>query len=199
MAALLVQAGLNVHAYTLNFGTAGIPEYPYAEQVAQFLNIPLVSVDATPRRIRQALLPTAQALDLPFGDGVSVPLYLLCQAASQETRVIFNGEGGDQLFAGWTNKPLIAAGVYQAKHPAGETLEQQYLRTFHRLCGYEASLFQPDVAAHIKAINPQDWLQDALEPTSNGSLLHRLRCANLLLKGHKTFIPVPHTWDLPTA
>jgi len=189
VAALLVQAGLKVRAYTLDFGTAGIPEYPYAEQVAQFLNIPLVKVDATPRRIRRALLPTAQALDLPFGDGVSVPLYLLCQAASQETRVIFNGEGGDQLFAGWTNKPLIAASVYQAKHPVGETFEQQYLRTFHRLWGYEASLFQPDVVAHIKAINPQDWLQDALQPTSNSYLLHRLRRANLLLKGAQNIHP----------
>jgi asparagine synthase (glutamine-hydrolysing) len=118
VAALLVQAGVKVRAYTLDFGDAGIPEYPYAEQVAQFLNIPLVKVEATPPRIREALVSTVQALDLPFGDGVTVPLFLLAQAASQETGVIFNGEGGDQLFAGWTNKPLIAAGVYNAEHPA---------------------------------------------------------------------------------
>jgi asparagine synthase (glutamine-hydrolysing) len=51
VAALLVQAGVKVRAYTLDFGDAGIPECPYAEQVAQFLNIPLVKVEATPRRI----------------------------------------------------------------------------------------------------------------------------------------------------
>ncbi len=110
VAALLVQAGVKVRAYTLDFGTAGIPEYPYAEQVAKFLQIPLVKVKATPKEIKKALIPTVQALDLPFGDGVTVPLYLLSQAASQETKVIFNGEGGDQLFAGWKNKPLITAG-----------------------------------------------------------------------------------------
>jgi asparagine synthase (glutamine-hydrolysing) len=118
VAALLVQAGVRVRAYTLDFGLdfgeGSLPEWPYAEQVAQSLGIPLVKVEATPRCIREAVSATARALDLPFGDGVTVPLYLLNQAASQEVGVIFNGEGGDQLFAGWTNKPLIAASLYQS-------------------------------------------------------------------------------------
>lgn len=120
VAALLVKAGVKVRAYTLDFGEAGIPEYPWAEQVAYSLKIPLVKVDARPHRIKQVLHSAVKALDLPFGDGVTVPLYLLNEAASQETDLVFNGEGGDQLFAGWTNKPLIAAGIYQAANPAGD-------------------------------------------------------------------------------
>ena len=97
-----------------------------------------------PRRIQAALIPTIKALDLPFGDGVTVPLSLLCQAASQDTGIIFNGEGGDQLFAGWTNKPLIAASIYQSEHPDDyQSFADHYLRTFHRLWGYEAQVFQP--------------------------------------------------------
>jgi asparagine synthase (glutamine-hydrolysing) len=189
VAALLVQAGVKVRAYTLDFGSAGIPEYPYAEQVAEFLNIPLTKVDASPRCVLPALLPAVQALDLPFGDGVTVPLFLLSRAASQETRVIFNGEGGDQLFAGWANKPLIAAGVYEAKHPAEESFGQQYLRTFHRLWGYEDQLFQAAVSAQVQQLAPQDWLQDALAPNFSISLLHRLRRANLMLKGAQNIQP----------
>ncbi|MEB3178389.1 MAG: asparagine synthetase B family protein, partial [Nostocaceae cyanobacterium] len=190
VAALLVQAGVKVRAYTLDFGENGIPEYPYAEKVAEYLGIPLVKVEASPRRIQKALIPTVQALDLPFGDGVTVPLYLLTQAASQETQVIFNGEGGDQLFAGWTNKPLIAAGVYQTEHPAGqETFIQHYLRTFHRLWGYEAQVFQPEVYTQIQNIQPQDWLLEALDPTFSTSILHRLRRATLMLKGAQNIHP----------
>ncbi|MDZ8183555.1 MAG: asparagine synthetase B family protein [Nostoc sp. ChiSLP02] len=190
VAALLVQAGVKVRAYTLDFGNAGIPEYPYAEQVAQFLKIPLVKVAATPKQIENALMPTVQALDLPFGDGVCVPLYLLCQKASQETQVIFNGEGGDQLFAGWTNKPLIAAGVYQSQNPAGEeTFIQQYLRTFHRLWGYESQVYQPQIYAEIENLHPQDWLITALDATECPSLLHRLRRASLMLKGAQNIHP----------
>ncbi|MBW4614433.1 MAG: asparagine synthase [Desmonostoc vinosum HA7617-LM4] len=186
VAALLVQAGVKVHAYTLDFGSAGIPESTYAQQVAEFLKIPLVKVAATPNLIENALIPTVQALDLPFGDGVCVPLYLLAERASQETQVIFNGEGGDQLFAGWTNKPLIAAGVYQAGE---ENFMQQYLRTFHRLWGYEAQVYQPQVYAQVQNLQPQDWLLAALEPTRCKSLLHRLRRANLMLKGAQNIHP----------
>jgi asparagine synthase (glutamine-hydrolysing) len=185
VAALLVQAGINVRAYTLDFGPEGIPEYPYAEQVAHWLKIPLIKVDAGPAQIRAELIPTAKALDQPFGDGVTVPLFLLAQAASQEVSVIFNGEGGDQLFAGWTNKPLIAASLYQTQ----ESFSQHYLQTFHRLWGYEAQVFSPEGYATIQAFNPQDWLQDALDPTFTSSLLHRLRLATLMLKGAQNIHP----------
>ncbi|HEY9894845.1 MAG TPA: asparagine synthetase B family protein [Candidatus Sericytochromatia bacterium] len=188
VAALLVEAGVKVRAYTLDFGTDS-SEYPYAAQVAAFLNIPLVKVDASPRRVRQALRATAQALDLPFGDGVTVPLFLLMQAASQDVQVIFNGEGGDQLFAGWTNKPLIAADIYRSTHQAKETFDRQYLRTFHRLWGYEDQLFQPDLAAQLTTIMPEDWLQDALNPAFSTTLLHRLRRATLMLKGAQNIQP----------
>jgi asparagine synthase (glutamine-hydrolysing) len=72
VATLLVQAGVKVRAYSLDFGDE-FTEYSYAEQVAQWLKIPLIKVDVTPKRIKAALIPTIQALDLPFGDGVTVP------------------------------------------------------------------------------------------------------------------------------
>jgi len=190
VAAMLVKAGVRVRAYTLDFGPSSLPEWPYAAQVAQALDIPLVKVEASPRRIREALSATIRALDLPFGDGVTVPLYLLNQAASQEVGIIFNGEGGDQLFAGWTNKPLIAASIYQSDHPEGrETFAQQYLRTFHRLWGHEVRVFQPALLSEIQALNPQDWLYPALEPTAAQGLLHQLRRASLMLKGAQNIHP----------
>jgi asparagine synthase (glutamine-hydrolysing) len=190
VASLLVEAGVKVRAYTLDFGNVGIPEYPYAEQVAEFLNIPLVKVDASPSNIKKALIPTVKALDLPFGDGVTVPLYLLNQIASQETQVIFNGEGGDQLFAGWTNKPLIAAGIYQSEYPDQvESFMQQYLRTFHRLWGYEKRIYQPEIYSQIQGLNAQEWLLNALDTSFCPSLLHRLRRGSLMLKGAQNIHP----------
>lgn len=190
VAALLVKAGVKVRAYSLDFGKFGISEYPYAEQVAHFLNIPLVKVDANPNNIKKALIPTVEALGLPFGDGVTVPLYLLNKAASQETNIIFNGEGGDQLFAGWTNKPLIAAGIYQSEHPQKQDgFMQQYLRTFHRLWGYENRVYQPEIYAQIQGLNAQEWLDNALDINFCHSLLHRLRRASLMLKGAQNIHP----------
>ncbi len=182
-AALLVKHGLKVIAYTLDFGKYGISEQPYAAQVAAHLKIPLRSVPVNPHLVKRSIESTAQALDAPFGDGVTVPLYLLCQAASAEVAVIFNGEGGDQLFGGWTNKPLIAASVY-----GGDAdFTQQYLQTFHRLYGYADRVFQPQIIPQLP--DPADWLRDALTPEWTGNLLQRLRRANLMLKGAQNIWP----------
>ncbi|NET01683.1 MAG: asparagine synthase [Sphaerospermopsis sp. SIO1G1] len=190
VAALLVNAGVKVRAYALDFGEFGVSEYPFAQQVAEFLNIPLVRVDASPKNIKKAIIPTVKALDLPFGDGVTVPLYLLNQVAAQETQVVFNGEGGDQLFAGWTNKPLIAAGIYQSEHPQkNEGFMQQYLRTFHRFWGYEKQVYQPEFYQQIRGLNAEEWLFDALDSRFCPGLLNRLRRASLMLKGAQNIHP----------
>ncbi|MGA1262637.1 MAG: asparagine synthetase B family protein [Prochlorothrix sp.] len=201
IAALLVQAGISVKAYSLDFGELETSELPYAESVAQHLGIPLQKVRATPDRIRSAIKATVQALDTPFGDGVTVPLYLLKQAAKDEVRIIFNGENGDQLFAGWTNKPLIAASVYSralgngtlGQSPPtteadrlGDPFTQQYLKTFHRLYGYESQA----LGAKLQALgqDPALWLQEALD-SDGDSLLDRLRRASLMLKGAQNIQP----------
>ena len=134
-------------------------------------------VPVTPQLARQALRATMRALDLPFGDGVTVPLFLLAERAAQDTAVLFNGEGGDQLFAGWTNKPLIAAGVYHRSQGGAESFAEHYLRTFHRLWGLEERVFQPATLARVRQLHAGDFLRDALDPGPAPSLLHRLRRA----------------------
>ncbi|MEL7037578.1 MAG: asparagine synthetase B family protein [Cyanobacteria bacterium J06592_8] len=193
VAALLVQSGVKVRAYTLDFGEEYSPEWPYAQQVAQYLKIPLTKVPATPNRIKKALVETVCALDLPFGDGVTTPLYLLNQAARQDVNIVFNGEGGDQLFAGWTNKPMIAALTYQGFNSNSSQTEtdftQHYLQTFHRLYSYEAQIFQPNLLTRINKIHPMIGLKDALNPKYCSGLLHRLRRASLMLKGAQNIHP----------
>lgn len=192
VAALLVQAGIKVKAYALDFTAVlknqQLSELPYAQQVADFLQIPLTIVAVTPAKIRRAIALTAEALDLPFGDGATIPLFLLSQVASQEVEVIFNGEHGDQLFAGWTNKPLIAASIYHGNSPPSD-FYQDYLKTFHALYGYEAQIYQPRVYQQIQNLDPQDWLQTALDPTFSTHLLSRLRRASLMLKGAQNIQP----------
>lgn len=184
-AALLVKNGINVRAYTLDFGADGISETPYAQMVAAHLDIPCIKVSITPQRVRQAIDNTARALDLPFGDGVTVPLYLLCQAAREDVAVIFNGEGGDQLFAGWTNKPTIAASIYGGDRH----LDRYYLDTFHRLYNYESQAFQPQIVTQVRSIDPRSWIANALDPVLTPELLHRLRRASLMLKGAQNIHP----------
>jgi asparagine synthase (glutamine-hydrolysing) len=195
VASLLVKAGVDVHAYSLDVGDEPLSELPYAQQVADALGIPLTTVRATPRRVKRAIAPTAHALGLPFGDGVTVPLYLLNQAvAADGVRVVFNGENGDQLFAGWTNKPLIAAGIYDSVHQAAssvsqDALAQHYLKTFHRLYGYESQSFSPEMYQQVQAFDPHAWLDDSLSDEYCQTFLHKMRRATLMLKGAQNIQP----------
>ncbi len=188
--ALLVKAGLKVRAYALDFGVEAYSELPYAQQVADFFGIPLIRVAATGDAILGAIWPTAKALDSPYGDGTTAALFLLKQAAARDVRVVFNGENGDQLFAGWTNKPLIANGVYSGEHPAGKkTFEQHYLRTFQRFYGYEKQIFTPEMLDRTQSHNLSVYLQDAIGTDTCPSLLARLRRASLMLKGAQNIQP----------
>ena len=75
------------------------------------LEIPLTFVPGrTARRWARRSTDLVWKLDLPFGDAVTGPQYLLGRAArAAGLTAVFNGEGGDQLFGGWTNKPMVAA------------------------------------------------------------------------------------------
>jgi asparagine synthase (glutamine-hydrolysing) len=197
-AAMLVRAGARVRSYTLDFGEECYSEVPYAELVAGALGIPLTKIPVTADGVRRSLASTAVRLDGLYGDGVTVPLALLCERASKDVGVVFNGEGGDQLFAGWTNKPLIAASLYghaddptrSPATPAGEeTFAARYMRTFHRLHGQEAGVYTDEVRREIAELDALAPLARALDPAYTRGLLHRLRRANLMLKGADNIQP----------
>lgn len=50
----------------------------------------------------------------------------------------------NRSIAGWTNKPIVAASIYNQEQPEGQQdFIGHYLRTFHRLIGYESRTFAP--------------------------------------------------------
>lgn len=186
IAALLREAGARLSLFTLDFGPPFDAELPWARAVAAHLDRPLHLVPARPRQARAALRATAAALYQPFGDGVTVPLYLLGQAASGQVGTVFNGEGGDQLFGGWANKPMVAAETYGG---AGYDRTAAYLATFHRFHGLTDRLYTPRARAEIGGIDAGQWVRPALHAGGFSHLLHQLRAANLWLKGAQNIAP----------
>ncbi|HEY0016559.1 MAG TPA: asparagine synthase C-terminal domain-containing protein [Longimicrobium sp.] len=186
VAALLARAGARVHLFSLDFGAPWDVELEHAEAVAAHLGRPLHRVRARARDVLRALEPTAAALHQPFGDSVTVPLFLLGQAARGEVSTVFNGEGGDQLFGGWATKPMIAAEAYGGP---GYSREAAYLATYHRFHGVEDQLLTPAARAAIGAVDAGAWLRPALDAPGLPTLLHRLRAANIRLKGAQNIAP----------
>lgn len=186
IAALLAEAGVRTHLFTLDFGPPFDAELPLARRVAAHLGQTLHVVDARPPQIRRALDATAGALHQPFGDGVTVPLFLLGQAAKDYVGTVFNGEGGDQMFAGWTNKPMIAAELYGT---SDYRREDAYLATFHKFYGLTDRLYTPRAQNATRGIHVENWVRPALRTGGFSSLLHQLRAAGVRLKGAQNIAP----------
>jgi asparagine synthase (glutamine-hydrolysing) len=189
VAAFLARSGASIRALSLDFGAASV-EHEQAEQVARHLGIELEWVPASGREILPSFEDLVWKLDLPFGDVVTGPQYLLGRAARRAGLAhVFNGEGGDQFFGGWTTKPMLAAAVYGGMFGA-ETPEEQYLRSYHRFYGLEDQLYTAELR---QAVGEPGQRRALLAPYLSGGAMHgflnRVRLTDVALKGSGNILP----------
>jgi asparagine synthase (glutamine-hydrolysing) len=182
----LAGAGAVVQAFTLDFGEASV-EREEAEAVGRHLGFPVERVVVDDARLAARLDELVWRMDLPYGDAVTGPHLLLGEAArARGLGSVFNGEGGDQLFGGWTNKPMVASAAY-AQAYGGGGLVAQYLRSYHRFFGASEALYTPELLA--AAGDPGEVLAPLLDEAAARSMLHRLRLADLRVKGRFNLAP----------
>jgi asparagine synthase (glutamine-hydrolysing) len=89
-----------VQTFSLGFVDEAYNELPYARQVAERFGTDhhemLVAADVA------AILPRlVWQYDEPFADKSAVPTFYVAQMASRRVRVVLNGDGGDEAFAGY--------------------------------------------------------------------------------------------------
>jgi asparagine synthase (glutamine-hydrolysing) len=189
VAVWLRQAGVEVKAFTLDFGKYAV-EKEQARTVAQTLGITLTDVKVRGEDLAPVLTDLVWKLDLPFGDPVTGPQYLLARAARQSgLSAVFNGEGGDQLFGGWTSKPMISAQLYSGLY-GEDSREQLYLRSYHRFYGLEDRLYTSDYLARVGTPGQRRAvLAPYLHSQQASTFLNRVRLADVSLKGSQNILP----------
>jgi asparagine synthase (glutamine-hydrolysing) len=87
------------------------------------------------------------ALEEPLGDSIILPTVALAQAASRHTRVVFSGEGADEIFGGYVHH-LVFQRIQQARKWLGRAgsgamaslVERAPLALLERLTPYPGSL-----------------------------------------------------------
>jgi asparagine synthase (glutamine-hydrolysing) len=189
VAVWLRESGARVRAFSLDFGKLGV-EREQAELVAKTLSIPLDLVPVNGSDVASILEDLTLKLDLPFGDAVTGPQYVLGRAARRAgLTAVFNGEGGDQLFGGWTSKPMIAAALYADLYD-DESREQQYLRSYHRFYGFEDQLYTPELQRKVGSPGQRRaLLSPHLGSDRASTFLNRIRLADIQLKGSQNILP----------
>ena len=53
------------------------------------------------------MLVLAKAHDEPFADAANIPLYLMCKELNPSVKVVLQGDGGDELFAGYRRYQIL--------------------------------------------------------------------------------------------
>ncbi len=185
----LTEAGIPVQAFSLDFGDRSV-EKPQAQAVAERLQVPLQFVPLSGADIAPILPDLVWKLDLPFGDPVTGPQYILGRTAREAgLSTVFNGEGGDQLFGGWTSKPMISAELYADLY-GEDTREELYLRSYHRFYGLEDQLYTPEFRAQVGGPGQRRaHLLPYLGGDQATTFLNRVRLADISLKGSQNILP----------
>jgi asparagine synthase (glutamine-hydrolysing) len=82
-------------------GLSEFDESPYARQVATLYGTEHHEFDLTPNLV-EALPRIVWHADEPFAISSALALYFLAQLARQHVKVVLTGDGGDEVFAGYT-------------------------------------------------------------------------------------------------
>jgi len=85
---------------TIGFEDDSFDERPLAKRIAQRYGTEHHEVVVRPDVVTD-LPQIARAYDQPFGSASAIPSYYVAQAARQYVKVVLNGDGGDELFAGY--------------------------------------------------------------------------------------------------
>lgn len=87
--------------FTVRFPEQSFDESHYAELVARRFGT-RHHVELVQPQPEVVFGPLMEALDTPFADSSAIPLWYLCQSARQRVTVVLGGDGGDELFAGYS-------------------------------------------------------------------------------------------------
>jgi len=102
MVALAAQANSSaLKTYTVRFSGADYDETPLARQVSQRYETDHTELELSVETAADLLPALAWYCDEPLFDAALLPNYLINRLLGQETRVVLNGTGGDELFAGY--------------------------------------------------------------------------------------------------
>jgi asparagine synthase (glutamine-hydrolysing) len=130
------------------------------------------------------LADTVALLDSPVGDPLTVPNLMLAEAvAGDGMRVVLNGEGGDPVFGGPKNLPMLLYELHR-DDPSPDARSLAYLRSYRKCGGDLPALLTPDTLRALEdEPGPERFVAPYLSPGTMRSHLNRLLHCNLRTKG----------------
>jgi len=118
VAAFATRANPQVECFSIGFDEPSFDESGYARKVAQALNVKHQLKVFNMEEMLQGLHMLPDILDEPLADASILPTYLLSKFTSQNVKVVLSGDGGDELFAGYSTYQAHRLVTYYDSLPA---------------------------------------------------------------------------------
>jgi asparagine synthase (glutamine-hydrolysing) len=97
-----IRGNADFHTFSIGFDVPSFDESDYAQVVAKHIGTKHHSIKITPQTIKDNIEKYISFIDEPYADGSAIPTYMLSQEAKKYVTVLLSGEGGDEIFAGYT-------------------------------------------------------------------------------------------------
>ena len=126
-------------AYTALFeGRINKLDYLNSKSVANTLNLDHRLLRISDGDIEQTIINLIKTHDEPFGDSANIPLYLMCKQFRDNGKVVIQGDGGDELFAGYRQYSILYYSRLLSNIPRigfefNNSIFDSYLSRFNRL------------------------------------------------------------------
>ncbi|MBP9760711.1 MAG: asparagine synthase (glutamine-hydrolyzing) [Candidatus Magasanikbacteria bacterium] len=98
-----------LQTFTIGFSEREYDEAPYAKKIANALQTDHHELYVTDSDVYGVIKQLPNFFDEPFADPSAIPTYLLAKYTRQYVKVALSGDGGDELFAGYTKYQAIDA------------------------------------------------------------------------------------------
>ncbi|MFF0390584.1 asparagine synthetase B family protein [Kitasatospora sp. NPDC004615] len=176
-----------VHTYSISFGNELPNELGYSGLVATHCGTRHRVLTVPGEQVAARLADTVALLDSPVGDPLTVPNLMLAEAvAGDGLSVSLNGEGGDPVFGGPKNLPMLVFELLR-DDPSELARADAYLHTYRKCWEDLPVLLTGEALAELDALGPAahprrhvaPYLTDRRMPSLLDQLLH----CNLRTKG----------------
>ncbi|MBU9617269.1 asparagine synthase (glutamine-hydrolyzing) [Burkholderia multivorans] len=167
VALMQAQSAAPVDTFTIGFHEAGYDEAGYAKAVARHLGTRHTELYVTADHALDVVPKLPAIYDEPFSDASQIPTFLVAELTRRHVKVSLSGDGGDELFGGYT-RYFLTPRLWRKLHRVPAAVRTRIAGALHAL--------RPDHADQLAAVAQGAWgageLRDS--PTRIGDRLHKL-------------------------
>ena len=107
VALMQAQSSRKVKSFTIGMDNPSYNEAVYAKEIAQHLGTEHTELYITEKDAKEAIPKLSWIFSEPFADSSQIPTYLVSKMTREHVTVSLSGDGGDELFCGYTSYSSI--------------------------------------------------------------------------------------------